>query len=378
MAAVVTSSPSPQADLNPSRVGPGRGRRRLLANAGLLLVGCVAGGAGAGLGIRHLLKEGWSRTSAVGVLLLVLGIWSLAVVLRRSWRSLPGWRRLAVLPLVLGVLLPTSSVGLAVAYTQVPRTQLGDVTPADHGQRFEDVGFRTSDGAALSGWLIEPRNGAAVVLLHGAGSTRTATLAQAAVLADHGFGVLMVDARGQGRSGGTGMDLGWFGDRDVEAAVGYLRQRPGVEAGRIGLVGMSMGGEEAVGAAPVVDVAAVVAEGATARTAGDKAEWLPGGVAGAVQRALDRLTFAVTDLLTPASPPTALRAAVERAAGTEFLLVTAGAEPDEARAAEVLRAAAPARVTVWDVPGSPHTGGLAQDPRGWEQRVVGFLEEWLT
>jgi hypothetical protein len=44
------------------------------------------------------------------------------------------------------------------------------------------------------------------MLLPGAGSTRTAVLAQAAVLARHGYGAILVDTRGHGRSGGHAMD----------------------------------------------------------------------------------------------------------------------------------------------------------------------------
>ncbi|WP_130511824.1 serine aminopeptidase domain-containing protein [Krasilnikovia cinnamomea] len=71
-----------------------------------------------------------------------------------------------------------------------------------------DVIMSTSDGARLSGWYVPVVNGAALVLRHGAGSTRTDTLPQAAVLARHGYGLLLVDARGHGHSGGRGMDLG--------------------------------------------------------------------------------------------------------------------------------------------------------------------------
>lgn len=53
--------------------------------------------------------------------------------------------------------------------------------------------FRAADGVRLSAWYVPSRNGAAVVLLPGAGSTRTAVLGQAAVLARHGYGALLTD-----------------------------------------------------------------------------------------------------------------------------------------------------------------------------------------
>jgi hypothetical protein len=39
------------------------------------------------------------------------------------------------------------------------------------------------------------------------------------------------------------------------------------------------------------------------------------------------------------------------------------------------RAGAPK--ALWNVPGGGHTGALTAYPRGYEQRVVGFLDRWL-
>ena len=360
----------------PPRSCAARRRRSVVVPAAML--GTAATAAGAGLGVRHLQKTGVSVVTVAGLLTLAVGLALLVLAARGAWRALRGWRRLWLVPATVLVLVGVSSGGLAVAFTVVPPTSLGSATPATYGMSYAQVALRTGDGVRLSAWLVPSRNGAALVVRHGAGSTRTATLRQAAVLAGHGYGLLIVDARGHGRSEGRGMDLGWYGDRDVVAAVSFLRRQPGVEAGRIGVVGLSMGGEEAIGAAAADDrIQAVVAEGATARTAEDKAGWLPGGVPGTIQRAIDRLTFGLTDLLTPAGPPRSLVDAVTRAEQTRFLLITAEEMPDESRAAEHLRRAAPDRVEVWDVPGASHTDGLREDPAGWERRVVAFLNSAL-
>ena len=87
-------------------------------------------------------------------------------------------------------------------------------------------------------------------MLHGAGSTRSAVLGHAVVLARHGYSVLLFDARGHGRSAGRAMDFGWYGDEDVGGAVTFLAAQPGIST--IAAVGMSMGGEEAIGAAAAV------------------------------------------------------------------------------------------------------------------------------
>ena len=94
------------------------------------------------------------------------------------------------------------------------------------------MAFRTADGVRLSAWYLPPRNGAAVLLLPGAGSTRAAVLGQGAVLARHGYGALLLDGRGHGRSGGHAMDFGWWGGRDIAAAVSFLAHQPGISPGK--------------------------------------------------------------------------------------------------------------------------------------------------
>ena len=347
-----------------------------LGAAAALGGGLVLAAVGGGLGIPHLAEVGWSATTLVGLVLLGIGL-ALAVVgaiaLIRSARR---WGRLGMLLAVLAatyVIVPT--IGYAVAVTHVPRVELGDATPTDVGLEYRAVEVRASDGVRLSGWYVPSTNGDAVVLLHGAGSTRTATLAHARVLSDLGYGVLLYDARGHGQSAGRAMDLGWLGDRDVAGAVRFVQGQPDAGAGRVLAVGLAMGGEEAVGALPAVpDLCAAVAEGATGRTAADRS-WLSdaSGARGWVQEGLDRLRFVATDLLTPASPPRSLRSAAVAAAPRRVLLIAAGREPDEGKAAAYIGSGVPDSVTVWTAPGAGHTGVLEARRAEWIQRVGDFL-----
>ena len=124
----------------------------------------------------------------------------------------------------------------AYAVTHVQRA----VVPVDElGVAHEDVTFRTSDGLTLRGWYIPSHNGAAIVDFPG----RLGTQAHARMLARHGYGVLLFDRRGEGRSEGGGNMLGWGGDKDIIAAVDWLKHRPDVDPDRIGGIGLSVGGE---------------------------------------------------------------------------------------------------------------------------------------
>ncbi len=197
---------------------------------------------------------------------------------------------------------------------------------------------------------------------------------------DAGYGVLVTDARGHGGSAGRGMDLGWYGELDTRAAIDLLAARPDVDPDRIAVVGLSMGGEEAIGAAADDErIRAVVAEGATGRTAADK-EWLAEeyGAAGVVQGVLDRVTYGFIDAMTGIAPPRALAEAIAVSDGTPFLLIAGGDVADEQFVGERLRAVAPDRVEVWVVPASGHISGLSTAPDEWRERVVGFLDDALA
>lgn len=188
----------------------------------------------------------------------------------------------------------------------------------------------------------------------------------------------MTDARGHGRSGGDGMDLGWYGDQDTTAAVTFLTHQGGVVPTKIAVVGLSMGGEEALGAAGVDPrIKAVVAEGASGRTAVDNEALRPEDYASTLERGLDWFTYGLTDLLTEASPPPSLRSSVGSAGDTGFLLVPAGTVQKEVLTAASLRDADPGRVEVWTVPNAAHMQGLGTAPEEWERRVVGFLDDQL-
>ena len=352
--------------------------RRGTAGRGLAAVaaGLVGVAVGAGIALPHLTKTGLTLVAAAGTVSVVGGLVLVAV---GGWWLLRGrrwWQRaLVVVALVVALPVVLLPLGVAVAVTNVPRTSLDGDTPADRGLDYDDVEMTTADEVTLRGWYIPGDGGAAVVVAHGAGSTRSGVLDQAVVLARHGFGVLAFDARGHGESDGRAMDFGWYGDEDVAAAVSFLADQPGVDPDRIGALGMSMGGEEAIGAAATDErIAAVVAEGAEARVAGD-GEWLSDeyGAGGWMQQRLDGLTFGLTDLLTAADPPGTLHDAAAAAAPRPMLLIAAGEVADEGHAARHIRSASPGAVEVWVVPGAGHTDGLDTSPDEWEQRVTGFL-----
>jgi uncharacterized protein len=357
-------------------LGGGRAIRGLVA----LLLGLVGTVVGIGIGVMHVTHDTINLTAVAGLMALATGVCLLGFGSVALVRCLPGWWKLLAIPAALALLLfVLYPIPNSVYATNIPRPALGTSTPADHGLEFVDAEFVTTDGVTLSGWYVPSRNRAAVLLLHGASSTRTAVLDHAAVLADNGYGVLLFDARGHGRSGGTAMDFGWYGDLDIAAALSYLESRSDVDPARLGAVGMSMGGEQVVGAAATdTRIRAVVGEGVTGRGYADKG-WLPTHWRGWIQRGIDATLYGTADLLTDASPPISMRDAVRAAAPTPILLIAGGATMGNAEedADRWIQAGSPDTVELWVVPDTGHTGALRTQPEQWEATVIGFLDAAL-
>jgi uncharacterized protein len=383
MNTIVRTRSWPRPATPPRGAGTDGGARRWALRLAVLAAGLVVLAVGVGLGPRHYAEEGLGLPAVTGSMLVAIGLvasmWAAIRILAATRRR---WWALVVTLMLIATYLVLWTLGQAVAASYAPRPALGERTPADLGLAYRDVTFPSSDGTDLAGWYLPSRNGAAVVLMHGAGSTRSGVLEHAAVLAEHGFGVLLFDARGHGESAGRAMDFGWYGESDASGAVDFLTQQRDVSAGRIGLLGMSMGGEQAIGAAGVDErISAVVAEGATARVAADKGYLDVYGARGEWQQSVDRITYWLTGRLTDAPEPSSLRRSVSTATTrpdpTSFLLITAGEVPDEGHAADYIRGSSTDAVQIWTVPGAGHTQGLEEAPAEWEERVITFLADSL-
>ncbi len=240
---------------------------------------------------------------------------------------------------------------------------------------FANPSLTAEDGVPLAAWCAPSTNGAAVVLLHGGTGSREEVRAHAAMLRDAGFGVLALDLRGHGASGGHGNAFGWEGTRDVHAAVAYLEAQDGVRA--IGGLGLSLGGEVLLGALSTTPgLKAVVSDGATYRSTGEYVA-VPGRE-GIVQSGVTRLVYAATGLFTGDEPPIPIVASIAGATNTRLLVIAAGEEPDEARYGTAFVASAGGdRAELWVVPGAGHTGAYALDPDAYTARVTGFLRSAL-
>ena len=236
----------------------------------------------------------------------------------------------------------------------------------------EDVSFTTSDGLRLSGWYVPSKNGAAVIAFPG----RAGTQKPARMLARHGYGVLLFDRRGEGESEGDPNAFGWGGYRDVDAAVRYLGRRADVEDGRIGGIGLSVGGEMMLeAAARSHGLKAVVSEGAGERSFREFRHITGGGKWPAAPMYL-ALT-AGTTLFAGHAPPPSLTGLVRRISAPLFFVYGEHGQEGERSLNPTYFANARAPKQIWEVPGSGHVGGIEARPAEYERRVVGFFDRAL-
>jgi len=134
--------------------------------------------------------------------------------------------------------------------------------PSGAGYTAEEVRVKTPAGHVLAGTLTLPADAPkplpAVLLITGSSAQNRDMMSHwswpvsaykpfrqiAHALSEHGIAVLRTDDRGCGCSGGGPLLDATIQDRadDSRAVVAYLKRRPGIDPARIGLLGLSEGG----------------------------------------------------------------------------------------------------------------------------------------
>jgi len=286
---------------------------------------------------------------------------------RRGWRR-AAWLAAAFPPLAAALF---SARGAWRGWEEVhpPRTPVAPLAARPELAGFREVSIAAADGVELSGWWRPGARDGAVVLVHGWGANREQMLPQALPLAARGFGVLLLDLRGHGNSGGRASG----GDReqlDVAAAVAFLASQPGVAW--IGAAGFSLGGAS-VGLAAADDtrVRAAALEGATASL--DDELQVEYGSRGPFMVRWVRATMRLLGVR-----PESVRLVDRLPALAPRPLLLVYGERDwltSPEAAERLRAAAGPAASLWVVPGAGHGDLEEVAPGALAGRVVAFFEE---
>jgi alpha/beta superfamily hydrolase len=307
-----------------------------------------------------------------GLLLLGLG----AVTLWRTRKLHDSRRRryarralLAVAGFVTAYLV-AQPILFAYAVTHIQRAAV----PADElGVAHEDMTLTTSDGLKLEGWYVPSKNRAAVITYPG----RKGAQAHTRMLARHGYGVLLFDRRGEGASDGAGNLYGWGGEKDIFAAIEFLKHRPDVDPDRIGGMGFSVGGEMMLqAAAQSKDLAAVVSEGAGTRQVTEQRQDLPARVFWPLSPALALVT-ASTAVFSNTAPPPKLTDLVPQIAPRPLFLIWAPNGGNVETMNPRFHRLGGDNASIWSIPNASHIKGITAEPVEYERRVVAFFDDAL-
>jgi len=330
----------------------------------------IANGA---LHVGHIRADGLSGGDVTGVLALAAGVALVGLAVAIPWRHRGegSWRSRAV-ALPAGLLAAVAVIGpvtMGIVATHKWREPVGSAPSA----AYQDVTFEAADGLDLAGWYRPSRNGAAVLVVHGGSSDRKGSVHHAKLLARHGYGVLLYDARGRGESDGSENNYGWDWSKDIAGALDFLEGREDVDRGRIGAVGLSTGADALIDVAGErSDIAALVADGAAA---GSFADWqrLRGTELGTVP---GWMMFSTIRVLSGDPPSRPLEDQIRRIE-SPTLLISAGTDVERDFNALYDEAAADGPVEHWNLPDAQHTDAIHQYPDDYERRVASFFDQTL-
>ncbi|MBR9970305.1 alpha/beta hydrolase [Magnetospirillum sulfuroxidans] len=127
--------------------------------------------------------------------------------------------------------------------------EMPTATPADFALPYRQLQVVTANGKILFAWMIAADSAGpapAIVLMHGWGANAATLLPLAAPLHRAGLSVLLLDARNHGQSDADSFSSMPRFAEDIEAGLDWLKHQPDIDAGRLGLIGHSVGGAAAL------------------------------------------------------------------------------------------------------------------------------------
>jgi uncharacterized protein len=285
------------------------------------------------------------------------------------------------------VLAAAAGVVIADASLKLPHRPLryrSRVLAVAHTQfqaQLQDVSIQAADGVVLKGWYIHPHtfNGNAVILLHGITDNREGVAGYGKLFLDHGYAVLLPDARGHGESGGELATYGVKESDDIHRWVSWLYEHDPPQC--VYGFGESYGAAlmlQSLAAEPRYCAVAVESSFSTARemsferisgplhlqpwfgkTLGRPVIWSAALYA--------RLRYGV-DLLQP-NP----LVAVTHSSVPVLLIHGENDVTISPHHSEIIAAAAPDHVQLWLVPHAGHTMAWAAAHQEFEQRLLGWF-----
>lgn len=302
---------------------------------------------------------------------------------------------LLIVALLAGVLLVEAARLVARGADELIRRESPDPrqSPADYGLPYVEVWFLSRDGLRLHGWFIpaqgsplrsrdDPQwsmgNRGVVIFCHGRFGSKDPDLKYVPDFHAAGYGVLLFDFRGHGRSEGRYSSFGYYERGDLQAAIDLLESK-GIR--RVGVLGFSLGGAVGISTAAIDPrIVGVVSDGGYAELskvvrAGSVERGYPPWLSKAFAPLV--LWWAKRRMGCRLEEADPIRW-VARIAPRPLFLIHGEIDPyitsDDVRR---LFAAAGEPKELWIAPGAGHRRVEERYPVEYGQRVLGFFDRYL-
>jgi hypothetical protein len=156
-----------------------------------------------------------------------------------------------VFPALLVLVVGTGAIlGYLVFRVTHPGVPEEPVTPSHYLLPWIDVSWTTNSGEEMTGWWITGMKGApGIIVAPGYGMSRSDSLSFVFLLHGEGYHVLVTTPRGSEARHRRASSLGLREFEDMEAALAFLRLRPGVNLKRLGIWGADESARAALAAA---------------------------------------------------------------------------------------------------------------------------------
>ena len=251
--------------------------------------------------------------------------------------------------------------------------------PETAGLASKGVSLVSRDGINLVGWDIPGGSSTrVVVVVHGSGASSTTHLAEAKILHDAGFSVVMANLRRHGGSGTAMKTFGLHEAQDVRAFIDYAcRAYPGC---RLGVYGASMGAVATLlEAREDLRVLGVVSDSGFASFVDLVRHRLDEGFGPALGEYIAPFALAGCCILARALPGAWNSADAAGACRTRPLLIIHGKRDRfmPQSAPYDIKAAVPA-ATLWIVPGAEHSQTRLGRDAEYGARIVDFFKRALA
>jgi dipeptidyl aminopeptidase/acylaminoacyl peptidase len=289
-----------------------------------------------------------------------------------------------IMNILIGIILLIVALSFVLVYvnTHPPKYPL-HIPPSVYKADYEDVSFTSADGIVLKGWLVKPPHphtpSPAIIICHGIGANRSDFTELAAALSRRGHFVLLFDFRAHGESSGGRSSLGYHEQKDVIAALDFLRTRSEINPGHIGIYGFSLGGSTAILAAARTGAFKAVITDSAFTSLRDQAREAITGFYHLPPFPFLQLAVLGYEIYFQTNVDALSPVSVIATIAPKPVLIIAG-EGDKLIPADngrKLYAAAGDPKELWVIPGADHGGTLAAAGSEYEKRVGDFFDRNL-